>query len=240
MKLHFFGTGSGFAESHTNAYFFYGKDLVLIDMSMDHVRKAVSLAEEKNPENIFLLLTHLHPDHVSGVSILCQFLYYTRNKTRLKIMIPDALVNGIMGILDAECADSNLYEIISGKRKMQEQGAWLHEIIPAFHTPELEGKCFGYLLKIDGKDIVYTGDTCHLDDFMPYFHEGCEAYIDCSVHYGGVHLKLEDEKDRLTRIAENGIDVYLMHTDDLDALEKQKPENVHIAYPDTQWEKPNI
>lgn len=87
MKLHFFGTGSGFAESHTNAYFFYGKDLVLIDMSMNHVRKAVSLAEEKNPENIFLLLTHLHPDHVSGVSMLCQFLYYTRNKTRLKIMI---------------------------------------------------------------------------------------------------------------------------------------------------------
>lgn len=240
MKLHFFGTGSGFAESHTNAYFFYGKDLVLIDMSMDHVRKAVSLAEEKNPENIFLLLTHLHPDHVSGVSMLCQFLYYTRNKTRMKITVPDFLADGIRGILDAECADRGLYEILSTENMIQEHTEWLRRVIPTFHAPELEGKCFGYLLNTDRTDIVYTGDTCRLDDFMPYFHEGCEAYIDCSVHYGGVHLKLEDEKDRLAHIAENGTNVYLMHTDDLDALEKQKPENVHIAYPDAQWRKPDI
>lgn len=86
--------------------------------------------------------------------------------------------------------------------------------------PQLEGKCFGYHLIIDGTNVVYTGDTLTIKPFLPYLVEGSVLYIDTSVFYGMVHLKLEDALDEFISLNKRGVKVYLMHLDDVSAAEK--------------------
>ena len=84
------------------------------------------------------------------------------------------------------------------------------EFIKAEHVKEMDS--YGFRLKVLGKTIVYTGDTCSLLSFMPYI-DGCdEFYVDVS-KYGGVHLKFEDVIEDLREIKSKNVDVYLMHID---------------------------
>jgi len=77
--LHFLGTGSGFSDSHNNAFWISkvkppGFDeeqcLFLIDLSLLNFCKVVKLIEEHNLRYVVILLTHLHPDHASGIGTL--------------------------------------------------------------------------------------------------------------------------------------------------------------------------
>ena len=68
MKINFLGNGSGFTNSHTNAYFEKEDDLVLIDLSMINYGKIMDFPLSKY-KNILILITHMHPDHVSWVGM---------------------------------------------------------------------------------------------------------------------------------------------------------------------------
>lgn len=43
---------------------------------------------------------------------------------------------------------------------------WLVSSVPTRHAETLNGRCFGYHLKISGKNVVYTGDTAFLAQFF--------------------------------------------------------------------------
>ena len=49
---------------------------------------------------------------------------------------------------------------------------------------------------------------------------GAELYVDTSVYYGMIHLKLEDALKDFIFLSKIGIKVYLMHLDDIEAAEK--------------------
>ena len=38
-------------------------------------------------------------------------------------------------------------------------------------------KCYGYVLTVAGKTVVYTGDTRTLEPFLPYLHPGSFIYL---------------------------------------------------------------
>lgn len=247
MKVNFFGTGSGFTSSHTNAYFFKDKNIVLIDLSMQHVEKAVNLVKKTKPEDVYLILTHMHPDHVSGIVMFAQHLFYTMGMN-LKIIVPNELYKDIIKILEIEGAERSMCYVIPIHRDKETAirmplsvrekykifiSSWLLDIIDTDHAPELYGKCFGYRFCIDDSYIIYTGDTCSLENFMPYIKwKNCshtEFYVDCSLHYGKVHLKWENIKDQLKNMADSGIKVYLMHMDDEEEMKKQDLGNICMA-----------
>ena len=55
---------------------------------------------------------------------------------------------------------------------------------------------------------------------MPYLTDNSILYVDTSVYYGKVHLKLEDILDEFISLTQRGIKVYLMHLDDILSAEE--------------------
>ena len=72
------------------------------------------------------------------------------------------------------------------------------KVVPTVHSSGyLADKCFGYVFSENGTQIVYTGDTSTIEPFRNYITEGSSLYVDISVHYGKVHLKLDTGMSRI-------------------------------------------
>ena len=87
---------------------------------------------------------------------------------------------------------------------------------------------YGFKLNIDGKTIVYTGDTNTLEPFKKYLDDVNEFYVDVS-KFGGAHLKIDDIIDELKKIKNNGIDIYLMHIDERNYIENVTKNEFYYA-----------
>ena len=55
---------------------------------------------------------------------------------------------------------------------------------------------------------------------MPYLKAETILYVDTSVHYGMIHLKLEDAFEDFISLTNKGVKIYLMHLDDIATAEK--------------------
>ena len=73
--LNFFGKGSAFADDNTCAYFLDDNDMVLIDFSLEAFPKFRRL-EFSGVKTIYILVTHTHGDHISGIGTLIHYAYY--------------------------------------------------------------------------------------------------------------------------------------------------------------------
>lgn len=226
MKLNFLGNGSGFAKTHTGAYFINGKDLVLIDCSMLNIHKILELGID-NFDNVYLLITHMHDDHVSGLNLFIQYMFYVY-KNKLKLFIPTELIDDVKMELKIKGIPDDIYHLINLDETNKFD--WFVDKIKTSHSPELEGKCFGYKLKIQNVNIVYSGDTNVLNVYEEHLKDCNEFYVDVSALYGKVHLKYEDvESTLLSYIDKYKLNVFIMHIDDETALRKMIHEKINIA-----------
>ena len=73
--LKFFGKGSAFADDNTCAYFKDGKDMILIDFSLEAFPKFRKI-DFDGIETIYILITHTHGDHISGIGTLIHYAYF--------------------------------------------------------------------------------------------------------------------------------------------------------------------
>lgn len=241
MLLNFMGTGSGFSNEHNNAYFWVYDGIVFLDLSILNMSKAIQLAKEM--ENVYLLLTHMHDDHAGGMGLFAQYLYYSMGGKELQVLVPPELYDDVIQEMRIKDVDPHIYKVfkipygMDGKIQINENHpchGWLQSVIPTFHTPGLTGKSFGYRFWINGNSIVYSGDTCRLKDFydgqaLSQLNDVAEFYVDCSLHYGKVHLKWDEVKDELKDIANAICDVYLMHLDDREGFEKMDLGKIKLA-----------
>ena len=218
--LKFLGNGSGFTPYHNNCYFVNDKELVFVDLSMLNISKALEIQEEYS--DVSVIITHMHDDHVSGIGMFAQYLFYVFKK-KLTIIIPKALFSDITEELKIKGVNWHILNIII----IGDEFSFIEKVIPTSHTPELIGKCFGYKLNINNNKIIYTGDTNRLEDFIPYLDDVNEFYVDVSYSYGGVHLKWDDVRDKLFEIS-NNCDVYLMHMDNIDAFKMLNLQDKNI------------
>lgn len=212
--LKFFGRGSAFCDEQNSAYFTDKGSLILIDCPMSSFMKikkigADTLAAPCPLENIIVLVTHTHGDHVGGIPMLIHFAYFVLH-IPVTVIAPSKEVSEDMEYLLDRLEGCEGYELITS----DEAGyPWLGCSIPTKHTPPLEGRCFGYSLNIDGKNVVYTGDTNTLEPYMPFIANGTELYTEISAVDSGVHLFADDVIGILKDYSENGVTVYLMHID---------------------------
>ena len=217
MVLNFFGNGAGFADEHTSAYFFTAtNEMVIIDCSFTTFQK-IKHMDLKNCEKFYVLVTHTHGDHVGGLGLFVQYAYFTLKKPVTIVAPSMAVAVDIGALLTIEGNDKSWYSI---KTVHNLEEDWFYKAILTTHAPHLDNKCFGYYLNVNGTNVVYTGDTSTLQPFVPYLTEGSELYVDTSVYYGMIHLKLEDALDNFIILTKSGVKVYLMHLDDVSAAEK--------------------
>ena len=209
--LTFLGRGSAFADEHNSAFFVDNGNLILIDCPMSTFEKLNDMNLTLF-DHIYLLVTHTHGDHVSGIGMLVDLLQFSV-KTPITIVAPSKEVEGDLFYLLSRiegCNDS-WYELTNTEDLDKE---WLVCSIQTTHTEELSGKCFGYCLTVDGQRVVYTGDTNTLIPYEKYISNGSYLFVEMSAYKSPVHLYCVDMKDKIKELVGRGVHVYLMHMDD--------------------------
>ena len=215
--IKFLGRGSAFADENNSAFFTEGGRMILIDCPMTAFHKIKRMSLD-NINAIDIIVTHTHSDHVSGIAMLIDFMWFVK-KIPITVVAPTVEVKNdlhyFINILDG-CSD-DWYSMLT----IDEYKELKIEAIPTSHTEQLAGKCFGYHIELNGKDIVYTGDTNTIEPFIPFIHEGCTLYMECSLFRSPVHLQIDDMLPFIKEQSDNGVKIFLMHLDDETAIEEK-------------------
>jgi len=234
--LRFLGRGSAFSAENNSAFFIKDNELVLIDCSMSSFNKikAMNLTGIKE---IFVLVTHTHSDHIGGIAMLIDYEYFIGH-IPVTVVAPSVQlkedISFYLSHLDG--CEKSWFSLITVNELNRD---WFKEAILTSHAPQLEGRCFGYNLFLEGKNIVYTGDTNTLSPFLPYLTDGSILYQEASAHRSLVHMYIEDLLPELYELLSRDIKIYLMHLDNEDyILEKIKNTTIELAplYKETTME----
>ena len=197
--LIFIGNDSGFGEKNNSAYFEKNNDLFLIDCGATVFNEIKNKFDFKSFKNINIIITHLHNDHAGSLS---QFILYMWFIFKKKVNVISNCIH-IKEYLDITGTPPESYEV---KKELDNL-----EFFKTKHTDFLDA--YGFILNIDNKKILYTGDTVNLDSFMPYLNTINELYIDVS-KFGGAHIKVDDVLDILKDLKNRNIKITPMHMDD--------------------------
>ncbi len=215
--LKFLGRDSAFSKSNTSAYYIDRKHLILIDCGTNILPTIIDKFNFNLFNNISILITHLHPDHAGGLAHLIMYLGYIFNFNSNNLHIVSKCKNlelmlNIMGV------EKKLYSICSS-----------NFAIPIYteHVPQLDS--YGFLLHINNKKIIYTGDTSSLDSFIPFLP--CdEMYIDVSKGSSSFHLSIDNIITFVeTTISLNYCKIFLMHIDDIIYISEAIKEIANIS-----------
>ena len=212
--LNFFGKGSAFADDNTCAYFVDDADMVLIDFSLEAFPKFRRL-EFSGVKTIYILVTHTHGDHISGIGTLIHYAYYIL-KLPVIVVAPSKDIMDHLGYLfdKIEGCHKDAYSILFSDMLYR---SWFLSSILTEHSDVLKGDCFGYGLLIDKCLTVYTGDTKTLAPFMSFLKTADmkqkRLYTEISAYKSDVHLFIDDHLNTLIDPQRQGIDIFLMHLD---------------------------
>lgn len=209
--LKFLGRGSAFTDEHNSAFFVENNEFVLLDCSMTTFR-ALNDFDMTLYDRIYVLVTHTHGDHVSGIGMLIDLMHFTV-KTPVTVVAPSMTVKEDLHYMLSrlEGCGSDWFTLVSSDEIKKD---WLLCSVPTKHTEELDGRCFGYLLNVHGVNVVYTGDTSTILPFEKYLSEGTYLYTEMSAYKSPVHLYCEDMAEKIKAYKAAGVHVYLMHMDD--------------------------
>lgn len=199
----FLGRDSGFGDNNNSGYIEIDNNLLIIDCGFAVFNNIKKRFDYNKYDNVYVLITHLHNDHAGSLSQFILYMWFVFHK---KITVVSKCEK-IKLLLDIEGTDSDWYYLTDNALGI--------EFIRTEHVAQMDA--YGFKINVNGKKLVYTGDTCTLDPYMPYLDDCDEFYVDTS-KFGGVHLKFEDIKDRLSEIKSKGTDIYLMHIDDYEYI----------------------
>jgi len=198
--LNFLGIGSAFNTElgNTCAFFKRQSSILFIDCGSNVFSRIKRLDMLKDISNLYIIITHTHPDHVGSLGELIFYCHYILNKKPV-IFFPDScLLSSILGNMGV---NTEFYQINSAtSAKIQDDSFGIVDLtfIPSSHVNNIPS--YGILLKNDGQKIYYSGDS---NEISPSILESLEKgdidyfYQDtCSIDYeGNPHLfigKLEE------------------------------------------------
>ena len=214
--LRFLGRGSAFNTDNNCAFFAHGGRLFLLDCPMSAFHKMRIAGAEKlaggRPENITVLITHTHSDHIGGLGMLVHFSYFIWHIPVVVIAANDDIRQDISYVLERlDGCDSSAYTIISP----EDTG---FTPVAVNHALPFEGRCFGWSFDIDGQRVVFTGDTSSLEPFMPYLTDGAYLYTEASAYDSPVHLHIDKLRALMPELKSRNVKVFIMHLDDEETL----------------------
>lgn len=229
IMLKFIGIGSAFnSELGNNGAFIKspnGKTLFLIDCGETTFYRLEKYGVLEGVENVFVLITHFHPDNVGSLGTLIYKTYYKFPfKARTTVITPEVKTLKdyfvIIGIRNEHCFIRALEG--SYKRDFVDLRDEIGRLIitPVLVSHDKVIKCYGYYIEsIDlykGKRIYYSGDACEIpkqviDDLKSGNID--TLYQDVSTHdyEDNIHLSLKKLDELINPECRDR--VYCMHID---------------------------
>lgn len=199
---------------NNSAFIKDGKDLFIIDCGSTTFERLKRTNILDGVENIYVAITHLHPDHVGSLGDLIFYSYYVINSP-LTVIHP-------FGVKVKEClasmgVSSSFYSINTLDEEFYKT-RFNNLQIKSIRVPHVEAiPSFGYMIKYDGDLIYYSGDSFSIpedirkmlnDGYIDYFYQDtCVSDFD-----GNPHLTLS----LLSMLVDLNMrkNVYCMHLDE--------------------------
>lgn len=162
MVLNFLGCGSAFNPGlgNTSAYFVAEHSLFLMDAGESVFKKLFEQGLLTEYNEIFILITHAHADHVGSLASIISYTYFVLGK-RVTVIHPNNTISGLLERLGI-CREAYGYV---EEPEISAKGVTI-QAIPVKHAENME--CFGYLIQNRDERIFYSGDSYEIP---PYIEE---------------------------------------------------------------------
>ena len=148
-----------------------------------------------------IFISHLHPDHIAGLFLELQLMYLTGRKKPLDIFVPQEAVNGLMKAMDLfylfkekfpfnyTFKPISLNFVYRDKELVIDAYPNLHLIgnkaLITEHNKPNKMQSFSFIIKLDNKQILYSGDLMEQDDISSLMNNVHTAIIE------GLHINLK-------------------------------------------------
>jgi ribonuclease Z len=175
-ELRFIGTGSGRAslKRHHSSIFLSGGNYNLLIDAGDGISRALLSADISCNKIDGILLTHLHPDHYSGLPSLITQMKMNRRGNDLAIFLHKSLKDFVSGLIYHSYLFSSKLKfninfiLLEDNQTMTlskdfsftpRQNTHLDEYKEFANQEELSFSCSSFLFNINGTNIFYSGDV---------------------------------------------------------------------------------
>ena len=196
--LKFLGIGNLFNTEfgNTSCYKEIGKNLLIIDVGTFALKPLIDSKIMLNKDNIFVYITHNHPDHIAGLGSLIFYAYYVLNK-KIKIIYPMASKqkSNITKFLSLQGISTIKYNIISEKQ-FSISGIKELKCDRVKHS-NLESFALKIIYKDNKKDIFIgdNGDIDYIKKQASLIGKDDFIYTDVSLENLKSHLNLNSLSD---------------------------------------------
>ncbi len=244
MKIRFIGTGSGktsLQRFHSSIFFSSDSYNLLIDTG-DGISKAL-LSQNINLHLINgILITHLHPDHFSGLGALIVQLKLINRTNELDIYLHQSLVEVVKryiynSYLFSERMDFEInYKVFDTEETVKiednftflsKQNSHLEVYKKYDYLNLLSFSCLSLLLNLQGINVFYTGDIGEKKDLYLFKEHKIDIMISEISHI--------DFKDLIQAYKTQSVEkLYLTHISDED---ETKLEKFYLSINDEDREK---
>jgi ribonuclease BN (tRNA processing enzyme) len=237
--LKFLGSGSAFNTKlgNTSAYIKKYNKLLIFDCGCTVFTKIQELNLLNDVEEINVLITHTHPDHVGSLGDLVFYSFFTL-KQKVNIYYPD--INRIITILNALGVNNQMYNItkISNKNNLNLLGNLIYYTKTKHDFNYKMVNSYGYFLYNSNDDIYiyYSGDSCEIPNDMywnlnnnmitHFYQDTCKADYD-----GNVHLSLRKLSELIPIELRN--QVWCMHLDNIFDINEAKELGFNVVKNET-------
>ena len=210
VKWNFIGKGSAFYPPYgnTGAYMVFKDTLYLLDCGETAFDILYRNVELPMVNNVYVILTHLHADHVGSLGTLISYFYCLRN-IRIHVIHPETTVIRLLALMGLD-GDTYEYSPALGENPLDLKAAPVK--VP--HVDNME--CYGYLLSNSAETIYYSGDASQIPPgIKKMFLSGeiARIYQDTSIHRSPNPSHCYYEKLAEEIPPEHRKRVYCMHLD---------------------------
>ena len=156
MNLNFIGIGGAFNTKlgSNAAYIKENNKIIFIDFGLDTFEKVEKHKLIEDVEEVYVLITHLHGDHVGGLPTFIQYSYIGFNKVVKIINNSESFTNNVKNLLKITAVESSNYEFVN---VIDLPFSFKIELKKTTHTPLLE--CYSVIfIEKEGKTL-YTSDS---------------------------------------------------------------------------------
>ena len=207
-----FGGNGCFVKDNNN--------LVIIDTPEEATKKLLDAKAFNKVNNIYIILTHAHYDHVAGLGVLVWYVNFYLNIKPNIIYSTNKYKRTINKLLKITGVHSKFYNFIKDK---DTNLSFKINMVPTIHSEGLE--CFGIMFEDKDGKYYYTGDTKDIN-YIKELNDDPEVkiiYSEVATETYDAHIKYDDIKDL------NKEKFVLMHFDKIELYNKAKKDGFNVG-----------